>query len=146
MAGSAGLSATSSNLGVTWTNLATLVGTPTINAFQSPLSSVLFAGASDEVVYRNVVGSWILPNVKPQVGTVPLAMSFTDSSNGWCVNSPAPFTGGVFTTATGGSSWARLYVHTKWPLRGIWMSPSVPGLGYVVGDNGTILKTTTGGQ
>ena len=150
VAGTAGISSTSSDSGVTWSNasLPALAGAPPINAFQSPLGGaggVLFAGAADGNVWKkNGVAAWA--STTPFAATVPLGLSFTDPMVGWVVTSPVPFTGGVFTTPDGATTWTRAYVHTKWQLRAVWASPVTPGLVYAVGDTGTILKTTTGGK
>ena len=143
--GSNGISAKTTNSGVNWSNLAVVTGAPTINAFQSPTSAVLYAGTSDGKVWTgDGVAAWTATT--PPAGTSVASMSFADSLSGWIASDPAPFTGGVFTTVNGGATWTRSYVHTKWPLHAIWTSPLNPLLVYVVGDNGTILKTTTGGQ
>lgn len=142
VAGDGGVAAKTGTLGASWTDRS-LLTTPVINSFQSPAGAgTLFAGASDGKVWRWISPFWFA-TTPPDV---PKAMSFADTSNGWIVTAQPPFTGGVFSTADAGSNWSHLYVHTKWQLRGVWMSPLVPGLGYVVGDNGTILKTLSGGQ
>ena len=142
--GAVGVISRTPNFGGSWTDLSLGVST-TVNAIQSPVGAgVLFAGASNNNVYSKVgSGAWS-PTALPS--GAPLSMSFTDALNGWVVNNQTPFTGGVFSTVDGAATWTHLYVHTKWQLRAVWFSPTVAGLGYVVGDNGTILKTTTGGQ
>ncbi len=143
-AGDGGKVAHSANLGSTWVDFAS-PGAVTINAFQAPTTgAILYAAAGDGKVYKNT-GAWAATPGNLPAG-VPLSMSFTDPLSGWTVNSPVPFTGGASFTTDGGASWNRAYVHTKWQLRSVWASPIVPGLVYAVGDNGTILKTTTGGQ
>jgi photosystem II stability/assembly factor-like uncharacterized protein len=52
--------------------------------------------------------------------------------------------GGIFVTEDGGPTWDRCPEHTRWTLRALWMNSN--GVGCAVGDNGTVLRTATGGR
>jgi len=145
--GSAGTVWSAASPGTTWGVYAGPGGTGavTFNSVQTPAAGVKVLAGSDGKSYVELVGVW-QTGVTIKAATTPLGMSFADSMNGWTVNSPVPFTGGLFGTSDGALTWQQSYVHTKWQLRAVWTSPLNPALVYAVGDNGTILKTTTGGQ
>lgn len=144
VAGTGGISASTGNLGVSWGNLGPIPGGPDILSFRSPPgAAILFAGTNDGNVWRNLVGTWF--STTPPAGNAQ-GMAFADSSNGMIATTSAPFAGGIFTTDNAGLTWTRSYVHTKNLLRAVWMSPTVPGLAYAAGDNGTILRTTSNGK
>jgi len=147
VAGNEGKLSLSNDLGVNWaTQTQPVLNTENILSFKTPPGGgTLFAGTTDGNVWRDLLGTGIWFSTTPPIGDAE-AMSFADTSNGWIVTTAAPPAGGVCFTPDGGTNWNQLYVHTKNKLRAIWMSPTVPGLGYVVGDNGTILRTLIGGQ
>ncbi|HIH01487.1 TPA: hypothetical protein HA259_05360 [Thermoplasmata archaeon] len=110
----------------------------TLRSLQSPSASTVYAAGEDGKVYRSFLsgqgGTW-------QAMTPPAApggIAFTGPGYGWCVN------GGIFYTEDSASTWTRSPEHTRWTLRSVWMNGS--GTGYAAGDNGTILRTLTGGR
>lgn len=119
----------------------------TIRSIQSPTAADVFALGSNGTLHRAVVitgtpsiVAWNLPPVTAPGGT-PNAIAFTSTSNGWSAD-----TGIRYTENGASTAWSVSGEHTNWTLRALWMSQNVTGLGYAVGDNGTILKTTTGGK
>jgi len=52
----------------------------------------------------------------------------------------------VYYTIDSGTNWTLTYPHTQDIPKALWMSLTTPGLGYIVCDNGTILKTFTSGH
>jgi len=134
----------------TWTVLPAgappITGGLALRAFTSPATGALFTGVSD-TVHRKVGAGWA-SNI-PLAGTVIDGLSWKSPTTGTFADVYAVATGtgrGVFYSEDDGTTWKRSYVHTKDNLHAIWMSPTVAGLGFAVGDNSTILKTTTGGK
>ena len=80
--------------------------------------------------------------VAPWGAAIPQKLSFLTELSGLVVTDTA----GVYTTVNGGASWDVSPIHSKDKPRGIWMSRTYPGLGYLVAADGTILKTVTGGR
>lgn len=140
------------DIGHVWTvipNPMTPTYTPSLLSIQAPTgpSYTLFAAGNDGFVYRLSAGAtptWT--QTTPQSSTTPVSLAFINDHQGWVVTQGA--TGGIFSTVTGGTIWARSYLHvtisTTNNLRAIVMNSSE--VGYAVGDGGMIMKTTTGGQ
>ncbi len=55
----------------------------------------------------------------------------------------APDLGKIYRTDNG-ASWSLSPEHTNWPLRAVWLNAA--GIGYAAGDEGTVLKTFSGGK
>ncbi len=136
-AGTGGMVAFSTNPTILWMDRQVGVAT-TIRALSSPFGGNVFAAAENSNVYRSALsglpGSWMAAGVP----AAPRGMFFTTPANGWVVD------GGILFSESGGTAWSPSFEHTAWVLRGIWMSGL--NIGYAVGDNGTILKTATGGK
>jgi photosystem II stability/assembly factor-like uncharacterized protein len=113
-------------------------------AFPSGPTFTAFAGATNNTnVYRLASGAAAWASAGSPFGAAnPTKLAYQSDQTLICVASD----GKIFTTSNGGGSWTPSYAHTKDLARGVWLSPTVPGLGYVVCNNGTILRTTTGGQ
>jgi photosystem II stability/assembly factor-like uncharacterized protein len=121
----------------------------TVFSMQSPTAIDLYVSSSNGNVYRGVdlgtsptLVTWVATTPPP---VLPNATAFTSLANGFFTTGAgaAPDPGRIYLTSNGGTAWAQSFEHTPWALRGIWMSPA--GIGYAVGDNGTILKTTSAG-
>jgi photosystem II stability/assembly factor-like uncharacterized protein len=148
--GDAGYLVKSTDGGATWAAVAGGVGAPTgsIRALQAPTgpSFTLFAGVDDNIVHSlSSAGSWAGTAIAG-FGT-PASMAFTNDLNGWVLTQGA--TGGIRFTTDGGGTWLASVPHVPvdspaHALNAIWMSPS--GLGFIVGANGLIMRTTTGGK
>lgn len=128
----------------TWTALPAVTGTPTVQALQSVynsalLADVLWAAGNGGTLHQLVVGgAWNASGV-PAASTAANGLAFVNPLDGWWVSN------GIYTTEDGGASWTLSPDHTSDTLRTIWMASN--GLtGYAAGDNGTILKCTTGGK
>lgn len=131
-----------------WANISTATGltNATLTSIASPegLSFTAMAAASNGNVYRlDLAGT---PAWKPQTGSpwgaeIPLSLGFLDQ-NGLVVTSG----GGVYHSTNGGANWTLTYPHTKAKPRTLWMSPTIPGLGYIGCDDGVIMKTVTSGE
>jgi photosystem II stability/assembly factor-like uncharacterized protein len=143
--GTQGKVAHSANQGASWSDATAVASAASVLSFQSPTATTLVSGTADGKVNLSNGGAWSLATTQPTAAN-PQGMSFPDALTGWLVTSTPPFTGGVFASTDGGMTWGQLYVHTKNQLRATWFSPTVPGLGYAVGDNGTVLKTVSGGK
>jgi photosystem II stability/assembly factor-like uncharacterized protein len=157
VAGDAGYVASTPDSGANWTAVATLTG-HSIRALQAPTGAnfTLFAGADDGMVYHLSAGgapAWAatsLPGLASpaSVGT-PASMAFINDMQGWVVVQGTSV--GLVYTIDGGATWFVSVPHV--PLDGtaatylndIWMH-SAGALGVIVGANGVILRTTTGGQ
>lgn len=137
-AGTGGAVAYTDLLGTIWQSRTVPAG-PNLLSIASPPSpngTTVYAGAANQNVYRSfdAGGLWLaMP-----VGITPRGLVFTGPSTGWCVGEE------VFYLINGATSWSRSYEHTPWTLRGVWMNSS--GVGYAVGDKGTILKTVSAGR
>jgi photosystem II stability/assembly factor-like uncharacterized protein len=143
----------STNAGATWTPVDTtgVAATPSIQGLQAPSGNAftLFAAADDGNVWRQskgAPGSWS-PTNTTNFGT-PAGLAFISDSIGWVLTKD-PVNGGVFYTNSSGASWFRLVLHVpvdngSHQLNAIRMQPS--GLGFVVGNSGVLIRTTTGGQ
>ena len=137
--------------GTTWANVPSTGGTApagSIRALQAPTGPnyTLFAGVDDNIVHSlSSTGTWAGTAVTG-FGT-PASMAFTSDLNGWVLSQGA--TGGIRYTTTGGAFWLASIPHVPvdspaHALNAIWMNPS--GFGVIVGANGLIMRTTTGGQ
>jgi photosystem II stability/assembly factor-like uncharacterized protein len=142
--------------GATWAAVSpvpfTLPSTVSIRAIQVPNGPTfkMFIGASDDTVYRLSAGaspSWG-PTNTTSFGT-PAGLAFVNESNGWVVTQGAA--GGIFYTTNSGNLWVQSLPHVPvdataaHSLNGIWVSGD-GATGFVVGGNGTLMRTTTGGQ
>jgi hypothetical protein len=130
----------------TWTPIST-AGGPSGQALRALQAQpdLLFAGADGGNVWRllmpgSITQAWQAST--PAAGaSAPLGLAFTGPGFGWWVSN------GIYETTQGaapGFPWVLSPDHTKSTLRAIWMSSS--GLGTAVGDDGTILRTITGGR
>lgn len=147
--GDAGYLVKSTDGGTIWTAVA---GGPagSIRALQAPTGPnfTLFAGVDDDKVYSLSFSNVWSSQVIAGFGT-PASLAFTNDLNGWVVTQGA--NAGIRFTIDGGGSWFASVPHV--PLDGgpnnhflsaIWMHPSQTGV--IVGGNGVIMKTTTGGR
>lgn len=138
-------SADSANAWMAWTDLApALGGSLTLPAVQSPEGTnyTAFAAASDGNVYRLTAGGTPAWGAGGAIGSNPVSLGFQGDLDGLVVTS----TGAVLYTIDGATSWIPTYPHTKAIPRAVWMSPTVAGLGYIVTNDGTIMKTLTSGH
>jgi photosystem II stability/assembly factor-like uncharacterized protein len=131
-----------------WADLTPATGLAvTLSAVQSPEGSFFtaIAAANDGNVYKLSTGmspTWTPPAAIPWGSAKPVSLGYQGDLKGLVVTDA----GGVFYTVDGGGNWTSSYPHTKDKPRAIWMSPTVPGLGYIVCDEGTIMKTFTSGH
>lgn len=130
-----------------WADLAPqLGGGLTIASFASPegVSKRAFAAAGTATYFltTGMTPTWTVSTTMPWGGAVPTSLAFQSEASGVVVTNA----GGIYTTIDGAATWQTSYPHTKDTPRAVWMSPTVAGLGYVVCNNGTILKTITGGK
>lgn len=127
-------------------------GGTVIQALDSPANFLeiaganLFAGATDGNVYVFIGGTWATTTPTPAAAITGMAFPYGDPGNPALHSGLATNANGIFFTNDAGTAWAVSPDHTSEPIRGIWMSSLSPGLGYAVGTNGTILRTTVGGQ
>ncbi|HVE38962.1 MAG TPA: PA14 domain-containing protein [Planctomycetota bacterium] len=150
--GSAGMIAASSDVVNGFTTWSSNIPTPvfpsalTLSSIASPegAQSLRFVAASDGKVWRETSGAapaWAA-TAAPWGAAIPQSLAFQADPNGLVVTN----LGGVFTTINGGATWELSSVHSKDKPRAVWMSRTVPGLAYIVADDGTILKTLSGGR
>ncbi len=144
--GTNGIVSTSTDGGSTWTNISPGPGALTLFSVQSPEGGFgrAYVGASDGQVYRLLPGtpSWQPSAVRSWTATNAVSLGFQGDALGVAVTGD----GKLHYTVDGAVNWTLSPAHTKDPMKFVWMSPSVAGLGYAVGSDGTILKTLTGGQ
>lgn len=123
-----------------------LGGGLTIAAIASPegASKRAFAAAGTATYFltTGMTPAWTISTTMPWGGATPTRLAFQGEGDGVVITG----TGGIYTTIDGAVNWQTSYPHTKDTPRAVWMSPTVFGLGYVVCNNGTILKTVTGGK
>lgn len=142
----------STNGGANWTAVAPAPPVLSIRALQVPDGPAfkMFIGASDDKVYRLPAGGllpWAATNTT-SFGT-PAGLAFVNDTTGWVVTQGA--SGGVFYTTDSGTLWIQSLLHVPvdataaHTLNGIWMSGD-GATGFVVGGNGVLMRTTTGGQ
>ncbi len=129
-----------------WTALSTAGGPAgqSIRALQSQ-PNILFAGADGGNVWRLLlpgqIGSAWQASTPAAGASAPQGLAFTSPGFGWWVSN------GIYLTSNGGDPafpWTLSPDHTKSALRAVWMNTS--GIGYAVGDDGTILKSVSGGR
>jgi photosystem II stability/assembly factor-like uncharacterized protein len=118
----------------------------TLSSIAAPEGSqfLRFVAASDGKVYRLSAGgapTWSATTA-PWGADIPQSLAFQADVNGVVVTDA----GGVYTTSNGGTTWELSPVHSKDKPRAVWMSRGVPGLAYIVADDGTILKSMSGGK
>ena len=137
------------DLGNVWTGLTAVPSGGNLLSIQAPEGSIntLFVGSDNGNVYRLPFGTttWVTSAV--QAASPVVALAFGDDLNGVAVVQGG--TPGVFWTMDGGASaWTKSALHVKLNggnlLRAAWLNPSLTG--WIAGDNGLILKTTTGGK
>ncbi len=151
--GDAGYLRRSTDGGANWNTFAPVTGAPagSIRSLQAPSGAgfTLFAGVDDDKVYSLSAG--VTPAWSSQTIAgfgLPVSLAFISDTQGWAVTQGA--TGGVLFTIDGGVSWLRSVLHVPvdttaaHTLHALWMFPSQAGV--VVGANGVIMRTTTGGQ
>jgi photosystem II stability/assembly factor-like uncharacterized protein len=130
-----------------WTDLAPPTGLAvTLPAVQSPEGTnfTAFAAASDGKVYRLSAGmtpAWTAA-AAPWGAEHPVSLGFQGDLHGMVVTDA----GKVYYTLDSGTSWTLTYPHTRDVPRALWMSPNYTGIGYIVCNNGTIMKTWTSGH
>ncbi|MBV8878801.1 MAG: hypothetical protein JO332_02445 [Planctomycetaceae bacterium] len=139
----------SSNGGTTWTAVSpappAALSFRTLQAPSGPTYQ-LFAGASDQFVYRLSTAAPAWTQTAGAGFSVPVSMSFVDDTTGFAVTQGA--TGGFFYTTNSGTLWKSSVMHvdtTAHVLNGLWMHGGGQ-TGFIVGDNGMILRTGTAGQ
>lgn len=129
-----------------WTPLSTAGGPAgqTLRALQAQ-PNILFAGADGGNAWRLLlpgqIGSLWQASTPAGGASAPLGLAFVSPGYGWWVSN------GIYETANGADPaypWTLSPDHTKSTLRAVWMNTA--GIGYAVGDDGTILKTVTGGR
>jgi photosystem II stability/assembly factor-like uncharacterized protein len=128
----------------TWGNVSS-PGAMTLSSIAAPEGAQFqrFVAAGDGKVYRLTGGAtptWSATTA-PWTG-IPQSLAFQAELNGLVVTS----TGEVYTTINGGTTWELSAVHSQDTPRAVWMSRTVPGLGYIVANNGAIFKTLRGGR
>lgn len=133
-----------------WTTAAAAgsFGNQTIVGIQSPNPNILFAAVDfngSRLQRRLGAGPFVWESASQPSPQPPIAagLAFPSQSFGWWVSDR------IYTTEMAANpltpDWQLSPMHTSAALRGVWMSPS--GLvGYAVGENGTILKTISGGK
>jgi photosystem II stability/assembly factor-like uncharacterized protein len=118
----------------------------TLNSIAAPEGALtkLFVAASDGKVWALSSGTTPTWSQRPSTwaAAIPQSLGFQADSNGLVVTN----LGGIYSTIDGGMNWAASTIHTQDTPRALWISRTVPGLAYVVANNGTILKTTTLGR
>src|SRR6185295_6287971 len=127
-----------------WGNLATSPGAFTLSSIASPEGAMFknFVAASNGKVWSmDGAGTWLATSA-PWAAAIPQSLAFQGDQAGATVTD----LGGIFTTVNGGVNWFQSFAHTKSVPRAIWMSRTVSGLGYIVADDGVILKTISGGN
>ena len=137
--------------GTTWNDGSISGVGGTIATLQVPDNSTIVAGSSDGDIRRGTIAAGSPPSVSWGTtinlpGNVPpTGLAFRSSTRGLAVVAagPAPDLGRIYVTEDG-ASWSISPEHTNWPLRTVWLNAS--GIGYAAGDEGTILKTFTGGR
>jgi photosystem II stability/assembly factor-like uncharacterized protein len=150
--GSAGMIATSTDVANGWTTWSSNIPVPvfpsalTLSSIASPEGATFqrFVAASDGKVWRETSGVapvWAA-TAAPWNTAVPQELAFQAELNGVVLTDTA----GMFSTINGGATWEPSPIHSMDKPRGLWMSRTVPGLGYVVADNGTIFKTVSSGR
>jgi photosystem II stability/assembly factor-like uncharacterized protein len=129
---------TTDNFGVTWTDVSPPAAAGVLlQSLRAPTISAVYAGGANGLMYRTFNGGVLWDAVSP--GGSNRGLGFFGPNDGLSVN------GGIFVTANGGTDWSRSFEHTNWTLRGIVVAGD-GATAWVVGDQGTILKTTTGGH
>lgn len=123
----------------------------TLQTLQVPAAATIIAGASSGNIRRATIAagsppsvSWGAPFNLP--GNIPpTGLAFTSPTAGLAVVAAgaAPDLGRIYVTEDG-ASWAVSPEHTNWPLRAVWLNTA--GIGYAAGDEGTVLKTFSGGK
>jgi photosystem II stability/assembly factor-like uncharacterized protein len=129
-----------------WSNLASSPGAFTLSSIASPEGPQFrnYVSASDGKVWSLSGGgtpAWAATPA-PWIGQIPQSLAFQGDRDGVTVTD----LGGIFYTTDGGANWGTSYAHSKDKPRAVWMSRSIFGLGYIVADDGTILKTMSGGH
>ncbi len=140
--GDAGKIIQSTDGGATWADFLPGIGaTPSLKCVAAPggPTFTLFVAGDDSIVRRFNGVSW--STATPAAGQTIVGLGFADDLDGVAVLQGTG--GGLFKTLDG-VTWTRSFAHTKYTLRGITLKSN--GVGYVVGDNGTILQTVTAGQ
>ena len=92
--------------------------------------------------YRLATGMWDVQTGTPWGAANLVSLGYSGDLNGVLVTDA----GEIYTTINGGQNWLKAYPHTKAVPRAVWMSPTVLGMGYVLCNDGVILKTWTAGQ
>jgi photosystem II stability/assembly factor-like uncharacterized protein len=137
--------------GTTWNDGSIPSETGTITTLQVPDNGTIIAGSSDGDIRRGTIAAGSPPSISWGAGfnlpgnLVPTGLAFASSSHGLAVvaTGAAPDAGRIYVTENG-ASWSVSPEHTNWPLRAVWLNAS--GIGYAAGDEGTVLKTFSGGR
>ncbi len=146
-AGKISMSADAANGFLAWSDIAPPLfpSSLTLSSIAAPEGAQFkqFVAAGDGKVYRLSGGAtpaWSATTA-PWAG-IPQSLAFQAELNGLVVTS----TGEVYTTINGGTTWELSAVHSQDTPRAVWMSRTVPGLAYIVANNGAIFKTLSGGR
>jgi photosystem II stability/assembly factor-like uncharacterized protein len=153
--GSAGAISLSTDLATQWQSWSLNIPAPlfpsalTLSSIAAPEGPQFhkFVAASDGKVWRETSGASPVWSATPAAAApwapgIPKSLAFQAELSGLVVTG----LGQVYTTIDGGNSWQVSPVHSKDKPRAVWMSRTVPGLGYILADDGTILKTVSGGK
>ena len=132
--GDAGTVLQTMNSGLTWNPIGP--GTAeTFTALQALPGAICYCLTNTGTMRRTFNDGTVWDSVA--TGSTNNGFAFTSSTIGIVVD------GSIRYTSSSGSSFSKAPEHTTWTLRGAWFQGQT---GYVVGDNGTILKTTSAGQ
>lgn len=137
--------------GATW-NDGTISGeTGTIGTLQVPAAAAVVAGSTDGDIRPGVIAAGSPPSLAWGAtfnlpgNVAPTGLAFVSATRGLAVVAAgaAPDLGRIYRTDNG-ASWSLSPEHTYWPLRAVWLNAA--GIGYAAGDEGTVLKTFSGGK
>jgi photosystem II stability/assembly factor-like uncharacterized protein len=127
------------NAGVTWTSQAIPSGYYHPNSFYSTSTEVCYLAGGYVLKTTNGGTTW---NILTTASNSDWSgVYFTSSTNGIIVGGKTS-EGSIDRTTDGGTSWSTVYTNTKFLTSVYFVDENT---GYVVGEDGIILRTTTGG-